>query len=198
MKATITKSNGTSPAKIGIASRFIGAGEFEECEKLFAEFTRLEEISGSIRPDALRRRFDAGVEVYQKHPTNSNLLALIDVAELRDLFERNVRVRSMVRDVPRKFAENRVLPFVKRMLERGVEIARQSAEKIMSEEDNRIRSLTGSPLDKSQSQVANLALKPVRELEKLLEMTQQPAMALGVPKLAVLREALHNYVQEKN
>jgi len=197
MKST-KKSDGASPAKIGEAPRFIGAAELQESEKLFREFARLEELAASLRPETMKRRFDAGVEAYQKDPRDSTMLALIHVAELKDLFERNIKVRSIVRDVSRKFALDRLLPFLKKMLERGVELARQSAEKIMSEEDNRIRSLTGSPLDKSQSQVANLALKPVRELEKLLEMTQQAPLALGVPKLAVLREALLNYVQERN
>jgi hypothetical protein len=160
----------TAIPKIGKIPGFITAKELVEGKQIEAEFKRLLGQLHFLKHGRLTERVKESYEVYFHDPSEKNFDALLRIQQEVEFFKLSTRARSIVREMVVKVFEARVIPFVRPLINRGLDIATQSLVDIAAREKARHLEITGEPL--RHSDIVEVARRPVCEFEQMLSFLE--------------------------
>lgn len=176
MKIRSTKT----PEKRSLVHELPGFVTQEEIDQIEAFEKKLNEFHSHVELSVTtfaRERKERACNSYIANPNDKNFLAFRSAAIEEGLMHAQIMpgsVLSVVDGARETFIKAEIEPFVRPILERGLELARRNLDEVTSAESQRHEQLTDEPL--SASGIVNAARRPVDELERHLKSIEQTSV----------------------
>ena len=151
---------------IGNLPTFIEPNETKPLLEIWVETKRLKAHRKSFTGPALKSRLDTARAQYKASPTEENLANMEAEARHVQALLEDSRLRDTARDVLERYVKQTVLPFIRPILKRGLDLAQGVLAETITEESARCVRLIGTPL--TYSDIIEAARRPVRWFEKRL------------------------------
>ncbi len=179
--------------------KFVTPEEIEYAVRVLTEFQRLVGHRLWVSGNRVKEAYRKAARDYESDPTDSRFEKLMN-ADMREThFRESQRLRSVTHEVLTKYAHTEIVPWLKRLLTRGAQKARESFERVIAEEKERTIALTGFFVE-SQSPVVAVARKPLDELELMIRQLAdaEESRGLNAIQAAGLLKRLGDYLIEES
>jgi hypothetical protein len=154
--------------------------ELAAAKELQAGFDRLQQHAASLYPDGLRERRNESFAAYLAAPTDVNFASMKAAALDRDFFARVTRLRSIVNEALKHFAQNSVQVWARPIMDRALASARAALGEVEREEKAR-HALKGTALH--HSDIVEAARGPVLKLEQEMSFIDQGGITLSPDRI---------------